>query len=376
MGKASKEADHKGQSEAHIFCLSVSTWPKWLILLIGSSGIFCSFLLHGIAHENLIKNFKLTETFFLTFFQFVGYSMFSLSTFVSILFKRHELKAPIRVYITTSIALAFSMGLTNFATSRLSYATSVLFKSSKLIPVMIGNIIFLKKKPKVSEAIAVVLIVMGLIGISLGDFRGKNKFDIPGIVSISMSLVAGAVASNLEEKVMSIYGASQNELISMLYTIGALIMLFLGLITGQFESGIEKVANKPKSLLFLAFFAFLGAAGIQFVYLIMKVFGSLTTVMITSVRKALTVVLSFLIFKDKVFTVWHAFSVVMITVGMSLSMYNKFAGKKEKNEGENVEDDDDLQGLLNKDDQLNDNESPVNFSLVSTSSSNQELNEQ
>lgn len=373
MEKTHEEPTHKSQSdqnEAHIFCFSVATWPKWIILLIGSAGVFGSFLLHGIAHENLIKNFKLTETFFLTFFQFIGYSAFSLPTFFKIIFGRYTLKAPLHVYLASSVALAFSMGLTNFATSRLSYATSVLFKSSKLIPVMIGNIIFLQKKPKLTEAIAVVLIVLGLIGVSLGDFRGKNKFDIPGIIAISCSLVAGAAASNLEDKVMSIYGASQNELISMLYTVGALIMLFLGLITGQFSTGIEKVSNNPTSIIFLIFFGFLGAGGIQFVYLIMKVFGSLTTVMITSVRKALTVVLSFLIFKDKQFTVWHGISVMLITIGMSLSMYEKFSSKK-KEKVPNEE----LESLLDNSEQVNENESPVNFSMVSTSS-NQEFSEQ
>ena len=168
---------------------------------------------------------------------------------------------------------------------------------------------------------------------------------------------------------MSIYGASQHELISMLYTVGALIMLLLGLITGQFNTGIEKVSNNPSSIIFLIFFGFLGAGGIQFVYLIMKVFGSLTTVMITSVRKALTVVLSFIIFKDKQFTVWHGISVMLITIGMSLSMYDKFSSKKNEKAPK-----EDLESLLDNHDEAND--SPVNFKLVSTSSSNQELSGQ
>lgn len=364
-----KSISEQENNDAHLFCISVSTWPKWLVMLIGSAGIFGSFLLHGIAHEDLIKNFKLTETFFLTFFQFIGYSAFSLPTFFKIIFHKYTLRAPLHVYLITSIALGCSMSLTNFATSRLSYATSVLFKSSKLIPVMIGNIIFLKKKPKLTEAFAVVLIVLGLIGVSLGDFRGKNKFDIPGIIAISLSLVAGAVASNMEDKVMSIYGATQNELISMLYTVGAILMLFLGLATGQFATGIEKVSSNPSSILFLFLFGFLGAAGIQFVYLIMKVFGSLTTVMITSVRKALTVVLSFLIFKDKQFTILHGISIMLITFGMSLSMYEKFTSKKNVKPRQ-----EDFESLLDNQDRTN--ESIVNFNYVSASSSNQELNQQ
>ena len=316
------------QQDAHLLGFSVAKWPRWLVLFVGAGGIFLCFLLHGIAHEHLIKHYKLKETFFLTFIQFMGYSALSFPTALNILCGRVQLKAGIWAYVATSLCLAFSMGLTNFAAVRLSFATGVLFKSSKLIPVMIGNVIFLKKKPKLSEAFSVVLIVLGLIGISLGDFKGKNTFNISGIVAVSASLICGAIASNMEDKVMSHYGASQDELISMLYSIGALIMGTLAILTGQMTTGLAKVAANPSSLVFLLFFSILGALGIQFVYLTMKVFGSLVTVMVTSVRKALTVCLSFLIFRDKVFTSWHAVSMLAITIGMAINVVEKTRTKK------------------------------------------------
>lgn len=313
---------------AHLLGFSVANWPRWLVMLIGAGGVFLCFLLHGIAHEKLIKHYNIRETFFLTFIQFVGYSALSLPTAGAIVTGKRQLRAPLWTYVLTSLSLAFSMSLTNFASVRISYATGVLFKSSKLIPVMIGNVIFLKKKPKISEALSVVLIVMGLVGISLGDFKGKNNFDIAGIIAISASLICGAVASNMEDKVMSQYGASQDELISMLYSLGAIAMAVLSITSGQMSSGLGKIADNPASIVFIGFFSLLGALGIQFVYLTMKVFGSLITVMITSVRKALTVCLSFLLFKDKVFTTWHATSVIAITIGMTINIIEKTKGKK------------------------------------------------
>lgn len=314
--------------EAHLFCLSVSNWPKWIILLVCAFGIFGGFLLQGVAHEKLIKEFTFKESIFLTFIQFVGYAALSFPTLFKIITNRSTLKAPLSSYIITSLALAFSMGLTNFASLRISYATSVLFKSSKLIPVMIGNVIFLKKKPKFSEVISVILMVFGLIGISLGDFKGKNKFDMPGIIAISFSLIFGAVASNLEDKMMSHYGASQDELISMLYSVGALIMGILSVFTGQMNHGIDRMIINPKSILYVIFFSSLGAVGIQFVYLNMKVFGSLMTVMVTSLRKALTVILSFVIFKDKKFTYWHGIAIFLIASGITINAHDKATSKK------------------------------------------------
>jgi adenosine 3'-phospho 5'-phosphosulfate transporter B3 len=127
---------------------------------------------------------------------------------------------------------------------------------------------------------------------------------------------------------MSHYDASQDEVISMLYSIGSLIMAVLAFSTGEMTAGIQKVWSKPMSIVFIVIFSILGALGIQFVYLIMKVFGSLFTVMVTSVRKALTVCLSFVVFRDKVFTIWHAVAMISIAAGMTINIYDKTAAKK------------------------------------------------
>jgi adenosine 3'-phospho 5'-phosphosulfate transporter B3 len=304
-------------------------------MVVGAGGVFVSFILDGVAHEHLITHYRFHGTFFLTFIQFLGYSALSLRTAHRVITRQVSLTAPLWAYLATGLCLAFSMSLTNFAAVRLSYATGVLFKSSKLIPVMIGNVIFLQKKPKLSEAFSVLLIVFGLIGISLGDFRGKNKFDVAGIFAISASLVCGATASNMEDKVMRAWNASQDEVISMVYTFGAFLMAVIGIATGEMAAGLARISEEPSSLLYIALFSFLAALGIQFVYLVMKVFGSLVTVMVTSVRKAVTVCLSFIIFRDKVFTLWHGAAMVAIAIGMSMNVYDKtIANKAERREDE------------------------------------------
>jgi adenosine 3'-phospho 5'-phosphosulfate transporter B3 len=232
-------------AEAQLFGFPVAHWPKWLILMVGAGGIFLCFLLDGITHEHLIKHYHFHGTFFLTFFQFLGYSALSFPTAIRIASGSLSLRAPLSSYLATSLALTFSMSLTNYASVRLNYATGVLFKSSKLIPVLIGNVIFLKRRPKLSEVFSVILIVFGLIGMSLGDFRGQNKFQLSGIFAVSFALVCGAIASNLEDKTMSQYGASQDEVISMIYTIGAIVMGSMAILTGEVSQGLETIVSQP-----------------------------------------------------------------------------------------------------------------------------------
>jgi adenosine 3'-phospho 5'-phosphosulfate transporter B3 len=97
---------------------------------------------------------------------------------------------------------------------------------------------------------------------------------------------------------------------------------------GHMADGIAKVVAQPLSLFYLFLFAVLGALGIQFVYLVMKVFGSLMTVMTTSQRKAITVILSFVIFKDQKFTSWHAWAILVLSTGTGMNIYVKTAQKR------------------------------------------------
>jgi adenosine 3'-phospho 5'-phosphosulfate transporter B3 len=115
----------------------------------------------------------------------------------------------------------------------------------------------------------------------------------------------------------------------MIYSMGAVSMGIAALATGQLASGIARVVAEPRSLVYLFLFAVLGALGIQFVYLVMKVFGSLVTVMTTSLRKAITVMLSFVVFKDKKFTTWHAWAILLLSTGTGLNIYEKTAKKND-----------------------------------------------
>ena len=319
-------------AQTTIFGISLANLPRWGILLIGVVGIYTSFLLQGIAHEKLISYYHFKESLFMTLVQFISYMMFSIRYGISIILKKKQLIAPFKLYIITAISLGASMTLANVAAMNLSYPTEVLFRSSKLIPVMIGNIIFLQKWPKPMDVAAVFLIVGGLIGISLGDFKGKNKFNSVGIIAVIGSLVADAAASNLEDKTLSVYGASSDELVSTLYGVGSVMVGTLSIVTGDFASALKRIQENPSCIPYFICFGALGSVGIQFIYLIMKNFGSLTTVMMTSFRKAMTVCLSFLVYKDKKFTTYHLFSLISIASGMGLNIAEKEMSKKQEEE--------------------------------------------
>jgi adenosine 3'-phospho 5'-phosphosulfate transporter B3 len=323
-----------------LFGFDISSFPRWLILLICVVGIFASFILQGTAHEKIFNKYQLKESLFLTFLQFFGYASLSFRFFIDLIRGKTKLHPPFWFYLITSMALVGSMALSNYSLQRLSYPTQVLFRSSKLIPVMLGSFFFLKKKYSMLEILSVFLIVAGLIGMSVSDKKVHNKFDTVGLIAVIASLFCDAFASNLEEKAFTTYQAPQNEVIAMIYLIGSLIVGAVSIPTGQFVNGCIRIKEEPGLIIQIIFFTYLGAVGIQFVYVLIKGFGSVVTVMVTSLRKAFTVTLSFVLFSsDKKFTSAHFFSILSIASGIGLNVYgkNKNKGKKPNPEDKSKE---------------------------------------
>ena len=312
-----------------IFGIDLSSLPKWIVLAISVVGVFGSFLLQGTAHEQIFGKYQVKESLFITFLQFFGYASLSFKFFMDLIRGKTKLHAPFWFYFITAFALVGSMALSNYSLQRISYPTQVLFRSSKLIPVMLGSFFFLKKRYSWLEILSVFLIVAGLIGMSMSDKKVHNKFDTIGLFAVVASLFCDAFASNLEDKAFTAYQAPQSEVIAMVYLIGSLLVGIVSIPTGQFYNGVIRCKEEPGLIVQIIFFTYLGAFGIQFVYLLIKAFGSVVAVMITSLRKAFTVSLSFLLFSNgKKFTSYHLFSILSIASGIGLNIFGKNKAKK------------------------------------------------
>lgn len=313
-----------------IFGINLNSLPRIVILAIGVIGIFVSFLLQGMAQETLFAEFKFKYTIFLTFTQFVAYSLLSVSFFYRVATKEAKFNAPFIIYFILGSSICGSMYFSNTACKHLSYPTQVLFKSSKMIPLIIFGFVFMKKRFPINQVISAVLITFGLIGMFLADIKVKNHYDTFGLISISTSLLLDSVSSNLQDKAFSEYKCEQTELISTIYSIGALILLIVSIVTGQFQLAIEACRDNTVIWRYIIYFSLSGAAGVQFVYLLIKAYGSLITVMVTSLRKAGTVILSFICFKNKTFTLQHGLSITLIFIGIYLNTIKSKTSKSRK----------------------------------------------
>jgi len=80
------------------------------------------------------------------------------------------------------------MALTNYALSYLNYATRIVFKSAKIIPVMAFSVMIVGKKYNWKEWLSAAILVAGIVLFTLGDVASS-----PAFAPIGVALIAGAL---------------------------------------------------------------------------------------------------------------------------------------------------------------------------------------
>jgi solute carrier family 35 (adenosine 3'-phospho 5'-phosphosulfate transporter), member B3 len=115
----------------------------------------------------------------------------------------------------------------------------IIFKSCKLIPVLIGSILIQKKKHNVMDFLAAFAMCIGLIFFTLADSKVSPKFSSYGVFVISLALVFDAVIGNVQELAMKKHKAPNSEVVFYSYGIGFIYLFVYMVISGDFLDGFK-----------------------------------------------------------------------------------------------------------------------------------------
>lgn len=306
----------------YVLGLPLSTWSGSCQFFFLMGAIFFFFLFYGYCQE-LIFSFEEFKSYgwYLTLTQFGCYTVFGLlATQVQSDNKR---RIPMKTYLLLSVLTVMTMGMSNASLGYLNYPTQVIFKCCKLIPVMIGGVLIQGKPYGLVDTGAALCMSVGLIFFTLADSTISPKFDRTGILLISLALCADAVIGNVQEKAMKLHRASSAEVVLYSYSIGFFILL-IGLVThGSFLEAFWFCYQHPvETYVYAVFFSLSGYLGIIFVLAMIRQFGALITVTVTTTRKTVTMILSFLLF-TKPFTMQYLWSGLLVIFGIFLNVYSK-----------------------------------------------------
>jgi adenosine 3'-phospho 5'-phosphosulfate transporter B3 len=229
-------------------------------------------------------------------------------------------KAPMSSYISIAFSMTAARLLTNGALEYLNYPTQVVFKSLKLPVVMLGSIIMRGKKYSSIEYVSSLLLTMSAALFSMGDREVLSEFSFVGIGMVLASLLGDSIHSNTQEEVLQKYEASNEEMMLYSNLLGG-ILAFIGIcITGEIKCALVFLSSE-KWLFFALFLRTVVVyCGVWCINEMIRDFGVVMATFVTTVRKVLSIILSFTLF-PKPFIPLYTWAVFVFALGLVIKVY-------------------------------------------------------
>ncbi|KAJ6872744.1 UDP-galactose/UDP-glucose transporter 4-like [Populus alba x Populus x berolinensis] len=306
------------EQERSLFGISLTDRPRWKQFLICSSGFFFGYLVNGICEEYVYNRLQFSYGWYFTFVQsFVYVFLIYLQGFTP-----KQMVNPWKTYVKLSAVLMGSHGLTKGSLAFLNYPAQIMFKSTKVLPVMVMGAFIpgLRRKYPAHEYGSALLLVAGLIIFTLADAKTSPNFSIIGVLMISGALIMDAFLGNLQEAIFTLSPeTTQMEMLFCSSVVGLPFLIPPMVLTGELFKAWSSCSQHPYVYVVLVFEAMATFIGQVSVLSLIALFGAATTAMVTTARKAVTLLLSYLIF-TKPLTEQHGTGLLLIAMGITLKL--------------------------------------------------------
>jgi len=317
-----------------ILCWEVKSIPEPLRLPIVAGGAFITAILFAALQEQVFND---------PGFKFGGLAavvtqlMFCLCAFIEMTANGPwQRKGDLKDYVILSCCTAGGIYFTNISLHYINYPMRVMFKSSKLLPVMVLGFFIAQRKHTREEYIAASILVLGIVLFGIGDAKESPKFDMIGIFLISIGVGLDALTSNFEEKrFFRDKNCSHQEVILYSFALGSVWTLITVGASGGLGASLGHMFEKPQVWGCVCLFSFFGYLSVVFVLLLIKLFSATVAEAVKSLRKVASIAISFLFF-GKVFTLWHVCGFLLFIGSVALSAYGKLQPKEKPIEYQKV----------------------------------------
>merc|ERR1719160_1703099 len=234
--------------------------------------------------------------------------------------------------------------LTNVAATWFQYAslwyvtfpTQMLFKSLKLVPVLICGQIFMKRSAPIREWVDALLITVGVVAFtwfaehdaSAGAFSWKSHGI--GMLMLLGFLLCDAVTPSLQKRAFS---NSNLDAFQMMFWIGAASSVYAGAMlyfSGEWNYTISFLMSRPESAIDVLALSLIATLGQIFIYVTVQKHGPVTLSLIMTTRQIASVLISAFLFGHGLPSVAVGAAAVVFSVLMIRSYRSSIKGDETK----------------------------------------------
>lgn len=304
-----------------------NTKLKTKVLIVS---IIVVYLVFYLLQESLFKKKKCKSGGFVSLIHFIMFFTFGLIDRKKVRPDCRKRRGPIKYHLYVGFFCIAGFSLSNYSMQLLNFPTWLLFKSARVLVTMLGGVFINGKRYGPYEYSGVFCIFLGLVVFSWGDWKVLPSFNLPGILLVVLALIMNSAQDNFQEKGMRKYNVTENEMVIYSYGTGALMLAPYLLISGELFQGIHFVMENPIGFAQIIFSGFLAYVGVVLVLALLRQTSALVAVITTSCRKALSIILSFIVF-SKPFSMNYVYGTVLVFSGVFLNFYGKRKRPKEMN---------------------------------------------
>jgi drug/metabolite transporter (DMT)-like permease len=244
-------------------------------------------------------------------------------------------KAPLSVYRFLTFCLLSSSVLSHMSLNYINFPTKVMFRSCRLVPTMIiASLLQPQKKFTTTEYTCAVIICIGLICFGAAEFQTQPLFHPIGIFLVSLSVFADALMPNAQESVIRTYHATPSEVTVYTNLFTSILMTITTLVSGDFSACLKLMKADRTVAMYIGVYTLISYVAISYYMKVVQLYGGVAAVLVATGRKALTLIVSFLLF-PKVYTIYYPMGTILILSGITYASLSKVYNKSVNNNNSN-----------------------------------------
>lgn len=235
--------------------------------------------------------------------------------------------------LPTYMVLAFLVfcgsALPNYSVGLVQYPVKVVFKSSKLIPVMIVSVCLRNSRAySRKEFLAAVLLCGGTAGFAIGAGRAGEpaRMVYLGMGLLIVAVFADALLANFQQRMMQDSQVNPNSMMARVNFLGLAGLLICNSFSGEAARLVAHGRADSEVFFNMVLIMFTFSVGVWAYTHLINEAGAVFAVGVATLRKVVTVILSYSIF-PKPFTSLHAVSACTLLAGMVLAQQEAQAQK-------------------------------------------------